>query len=123
VGRRQRDGPGEGERLGGKAGAAEGALGGEEGPLPRRERDGLQSTRETGKLRGLRPREIDGGLKRRGAYEGREGGGGRHGRGWKRRDGRAEAAGRYRITKGYATEMLLLFFTYSSHFGVRQRVF
>jgi hypothetical protein len=83
VGRRRRDGPGEGERLGGKADTAEGderqgALGGEEGPLPRRERDGLQSTRETGKLRGLRPREMDGGLKRRGAYEGHEGGGGRH---------------------------------------------
>jgi hypothetical protein len=52
VGRRRRDGPGEGERLGGKADAAEGderrgALGGEEGPLPSRERDGLQSTRES----------------------------------------------------------------------------
>jgi len=52
VGGRRREAPGEGDGLRGEAGAAEGeerrggGLGGEEGPLPRRARDGLQATRE-----------------------------------------------------------------------------
>jgi hypothetical protein len=40
-------------------------MSGEEGPLPHREHNALQSTQETGKLRGWGPREIYGELKRR----------------------------------------------------------